>query len=198
MARDTERRRAELREKLIDLAEAEIARNGIVALRARALAEQAGCAVGAIYTVIEDMPRLVLAVNMRTFARLGAHVARAVEGRGEAPPLERLQLMADAYIDFASSERKLWRALFDIEMTADSDVPQWYLDELARLFTVISRPVSELDPKATSETIALRTSTLFSAVHGVMLLSLEQRLSGIPTAHLKGMVAELVRKFVRA
>lgn len=186
-----------MRERLIGLAEAEIARNGSAALRARALAEQAGCAVGAIYTVFEDMPHLVLAVNMRTFKRLGGHVAQAVAGHDDAPPIERLLLMADAYVDFAENDLKLWRALFDIEMTDKSDVPQWYLDELARLFGTISRPVAELDPGASPGKIELRTRTLFSAIHGVMLLSFERRLSGVPAEHLKPMIAELLRNATR-
>ena len=58
MARDTEKRRTELREKLIDIAERDIRDNGLSSLRARALAEEAGCAVGAIYNVFDDMTGL--------------------------------------------------------------------------------------------------------------------------------------------
>ena len=182
---------------MIDLAEAEIARNGTGALRARALAEQAGCAVGAIYTVVPDMQHLILEVNIRTFVRLGKQVTRAIENHGNDLPIDRVLLMADAYIDFAQSDLNLWRAMFEIEMTADSDVPQWYLDELAQLFSIISRPVGELDPKASPETIELRTRTLFAAVHGVMLLSFERRLSGIPVEMLKPMIGEFLKRYAR-
>lgn len=198
MARDTEKRRAELRDTLIDIAEDEIRRNGLGALRARNVAERAGCSVGAIYNVFDDMPKLVLAANMRTFARLGAHISQTVEGRGDEPPVERLVLMAEAYVDFARDNLNLWRALFDVEMTADSDVPEWYLDELARLFGTISAPIAELSPGLGPGEADLWTRTMFSAVHGVMLLSLERRMSGVPLDRMKPMICKLIRSAARA
>ncbi|MFT6075628.1 MAG: AcrR family transcriptional regulator, partial [Yoonia sp.] len=61
MASKTETRRTELRNKLIDIAEKTIATEGLSALRARDLAAQAGCAVGAIYNVFGDLAELALA-----------------------------------------------------------------------------------------------------------------------------------------
>ena len=193
MARETEKRRAELRERLIDIAEAEVTEHGMDSLRARTLADQAGCAVGAIYNVFTDMNGLILALNVRTFVRLGGQVAGAVKGREAEPPIDRLLAMADAYVDFAADNLNLWRAVFGIEMTADSDVPDWYLDELGQLFSIIAAPLAELDPAADKETLLLRTRTLFAATHGIMLLSLERRLSGIPIEQMKPMIAYLLR-----
>ncbi|MDJ0639301.1 MAG: TetR/AcrR family transcriptional regulator [Paracoccaceae bacterium] len=194
VARETEKRRAELRERLIDIAEAEVREHGMGSLRARALADQAGCAVGAIYNVFTDMTGLILAVNVRTFIRMGARVAGAVDGRENEPPLDRLVAMANAYVDFAFENLNLWRAVFGIEMTADSDVPDWYLQELRDLFAFIAAPLAELDPDATPEELELRTRTIFGAAHGVMLLSLERRMSGIPQEELKPMIEYLLRQ----
>lgn len=193
MARETERRRAELRERLIDIAEVAVRDHGASALRARNLADEAGCAVGAIYNVFNDLNGLVLAVNVRTFVRLGAQVEKAVDGCADAPPIDRILAMAEAYVDFAATELNLWRAVFGIEMTADSDVPDWYMDALARLFSFIALPLSELEPEATQEELELHTRTLFASIHGIMLLSLERRISGIPQSDLKAMIAYVLR-----
>ncbi|MGR3515386.1 MAG: TetR/AcrR family transcriptional regulator [Paracoccaceae bacterium] len=195
MARDTERRRAELRDRLIDIAETQIRTDGSASLRARALAEEAGCAVGAIYNVFTDMPGLQLAVNGRTFARLGARVTEAVAKEAEAPPVERLVIMAKAYLAFAADDPNLWRALFEVEMTADSQVPEWYLQDLAKLFAIISGPLSEIDPAADAEVIDMRTRALFSSVHGIVLLGLERRISGVPIAKLETMIEFVLRSF---
>ena len=48
-------RREVLRKSLIDIATQRIARDGLSALRARDLAGDAGCAVGAIYNVFGDL-----------------------------------------------------------------------------------------------------------------------------------------------
>lgn len=198
MARDTEKRRAELRERLIDIAEAQIRSEGSASLRARALAEEAGCAVGAIYNVFTDMPGLQLAVNGRTFARLGNRVTRAVAEHGKAPPEERLIVMAKSYLAFAADDPNLWRALFEVEMTADSDVPEWYLDDLGQLFAIIAGPLSEIDPTAPRDEIDLRTRALFSSVHGIVLLGLERRISGVPIARMEAMIEFLLRRFASA
>ena len=195
MARDTERRRAELRERLIDIAEAQTRKDGSASLRARALAEQAGCAVGAIYNVFTDMPGLQLAVNGRTFARLGERVTKAVSEVHDASPVERLIVMAKAYLHFAVDDPKLWRALFEVEMTQDSEVPEWYMRDLGQLFAIIAEPLAELDPNASQDEIDLRTRALFSSVHGIVMLGLERRISGVPIARMEEMIEFLLRRF---
>lgn len=195
MARDTEKRRAELREKLIDIAEAQIRADGTASLRARALAEEAGCAVGAIYNVFTDMPGLQLAVNGRTFARLGQRVTKAVAAQADAPPVDRLVIMAKAYLAFAADDPNLWRALFEVEMTADSEVPEWYLQDLSKLFAIIAGPLAELDPGATPDEIDLRTRALFSSIHGIVFLGLERRISGVPIPRMEAMIEYVLRSF---
>jgi AcrR family transcriptional regulator len=195
LARDTEKRRAELRERLIDIAEARIRENGSAALRARSLAQEAGCAVGAIYNVFSDMPGLQLAVNGRTFARLGARVTEAVANSADTAPEERLIIMAKAYLAFAADDPNLWWALFDVQMTAESDVPEWYLRDLAQLFAIIAGPLAELDPTASPDDIDLRTRAVFSSVHGIVLLGLERRISGVPIQRLEAMIEYLLRSF---
>lgn len=193
MARDTKKRRDDLRERLIDIAEDEIREHGIASLRARKLAEQAGCAVGAIYNVFDDMTGLVLAVNGRTFHRMGSNVMATVAEMPSASPVDRLVAIAGGYLQFASDNPNLWRALFDIEMTSDRDVPEWYMKELSQLFTIISGPLAELNPDSSAQDIDLMTRTLFSSVHGIVLLGLERRISGVPLERMEQMIEYLLR-----
>ncbi|MDA8586385.1 TetR/AcrR family transcriptional regulator [Rhodobacteraceae bacterium] len=194
MARDTEKRRAELRAKLLEIAEIEVREKGVQSLRARALAEQAGCAVGAIYNVFDDLTGLILALNGRTFQRLGASVSEEVDQSGGAP-VDKLIIMGHAYLRFATDNPNLWRALFDVEMTADGIVPVWYLEELGRLFAIIAAPLAQMHPKAEPAELDLMTRTLFSSVHGIVLLGLERRISGVPTERIKEMITFLLTRF---
>ena len=148
MARNTQKRREDLREKLLDIAESEIREHGLSALRARNLAERAGCAVGAIYNVFEDMTGLILAVNGRTFRRMGAFVSGTMKDNPDAAPTETLITIENAYLAFAIENPNLWRALFEVEMSTEGDVPAWYMDELGRLFSIIvsSRFVATTTP----------------------------------------------------
>ncbi|MEM8537052.1 MAG: TetR/AcrR family transcriptional regulator, partial [Pseudomonadota bacterium] len=149
MARKTEARRKELREALILIAERTIAKDGLGALRARDLAKEAGCAVGAIYNVFGDLTDLALAVNARTFHRLGADVAAAL---ADAPtdPVKQLIIMAQAYHKFAAANHNSWRALFDIERPSGETAPDWYLAEMGQLFQYISDPLTVIFPNHSS------------------------------------------------
>ncbi|MEL7106331.1 MAG: TetR/AcrR family transcriptional regulator [Pseudomonadota bacterium] len=196
MASKVEERRAALSEKLVDIAEATIAAEGHQGIRARDLAAEAGCAVGAIYTLYADLDHLVMAVNGRTFHRLGAHVATAVLAAASDDPVDQLVVMGQAYLSFAAANPKSWRTLFDLEMSAETDVPDWYMIELGALFDLISRPLSQIYPDQSADQIGLLTRTLFSSVHGIVFLGLEKRLSAVPEAEMAQMIDRLVRAVV--
>lgn len=192
MADTVQTRKAKLRDKLIALAETQIAKGGAASLRARALAQEAGCAVGAIYTHFDDLDALVLAVNLRTFQRLGRQVACAVAAAQGQGPNDRLIAMAQAYLRFAEANPLLWQALFDVRMTADDAVPQWYLDALGGLFSHIAEPLSELYPDAPEQELDLMTRALFSSVHGIVLLGLQNRISAVPVPQIERMIAQIL------
>lgn len=189
MAKQTKARHDDLRKRLIDLAEETIAANGYHALRARNLATEAGCSVGAIYNVFSDMRTLTLHVNGRTFLRLGKMVGSAVDGMDSTPPVDRLIALSHAYLKFADDNFWLWSALFDAELTADPDMPEWYLDALRELFRHISGPVREIFPDMSREETELMTRGLFSSVHGIVVLGLQQRVTGIPYDGIAKMVS---------
>lgn len=193
MATKTELRRQELRDNLIAIAERTIAQKGLTALRARDLASEAGCAVGAIYNVFGDLTDLVLAVNARTFHRLGADVAEAL---ADAPqdPVEQLVIMAQGYHRFAAENHLSWRALFDVERAPGEAAPDWYLQEMGQLFTYISDPLAVIFPDYESLDLALLTRALFSSVHGIVLLGLDEASAGVPPEDIDRMIALVLRQ----
>ncbi|KAE9627529.1 TetR/AcrR family transcriptional regulator [Parasedimentitalea maritima] len=192
MASKAEQRRADLREKLVIAAESRIDRDGAVALRARDLAGDVGCAVGAIYTAYDDLNALIMAVNGRTFQKLGHQVAASVQAAENEVATQRLILMSNAYLAFAAENTNLWRALFDLKMQAGDRVPEWYVQALRDLFANIARPVAELFPNDTPEELDLMVRALFSSVHGIVLLGLEQRISAVPLDKIKQMIAQIL------
>ncbi len=196
MAGIVEKRRKALREKLIDIAEATITAEGLPALRARDLAAQAGCAVGAIYNVFGDLTDLVLAVNARTFERLGATVSEAL---AEAPmdPVEQLVAMSGGYHRFATDNHNVWRALFDVDRPAGQDAPDWYLRDMARLLAYIDAPLAVIFPQMAVNDRALMTRALFSSVHGIVLLGLDRASSGVPAEQIDRMIGLLLRQLTQ-
>jgi len=186
-------RRKALRENLIVIAERTIAQKGLSALRARDLATQAGCAVGAIYNVFGDLTDLVLAVNARTFHRLGTAVAAKL---ADAPqdPVEQLVIMAQAYHQFAADNYLSWRALYDVDRAPGEAAPDWYLHEMGQLFRYISDPLAVIFPSRDPHEHALLTRALFSSVHGIVFLGLDGASAGVPSHDIDRMIALVLRQ----
>ncbi|WP_089175701.1 TetR-like C-terminal domain-containing protein [Bosea sp. AS-1] len=188
---ETQRRREEQRQALIAAAERAIAAQGLAGLKARELASEVGCSLGAIYNLVQDMDELVLRVGSRTLSRLDVALTEVESGPEGA--VERLVAIALAYCRFARANLHLWRTLFDHRMAEGSEVPDWAVSEQMQLFRHIAVPLSELLPNAGGDRLTLLTRTLFSAVHGVLVLGLDEKLIAVPVAALEQQIDMLVR-----
>jgi AcrR family transcriptional regulator len=195
-------RREQLKTALIDAAEEIIARDGLAALRARDLAAAAGCALGAIYNAFDDLDAIVFAVNLRTLALLDRSLGDAVRRKpaagasAEDPDLGRLIRLALAYLDFAGKHGPRWRALFDHRLQDSQTVPPWYTAELNRIFQLVEEPMRAIQPGLAAGELANLARAVFSAVHGVVSLGLEQKLGEIPARRLREQTVTIVTAIV--
>ena len=193
-------RRDRLRDALIDAAEQTIATEGLRALRARDLAAQVGCAVGAIYNAVADLDELIYAVNARTLAALEQTFTAAGDA-GTVPSADsaiaQFVRLALAYTDFAAANRPRWRALFGHQPPAGREVPESYTADQLRLFSYVEKPLQVLMPATTRERRTLLARSLFSAVHGIVVLGLEEKLQLIPLPVLREQVIFLVEAMGR-
>jgi AcrR family transcriptional regulator len=188
-------KRTKLREALIDSAERSIATRGLAGLKTRELAREIGCANGAVYNLVEDVDELILRVGSRTLAKLDAALTEA-ESNGPASPAETLVRIAVAYCDFAAGNLELWRALFEHRMKQGKEIPEWAISEQMDLFRHIYRPLAVLFPKRAVAELSVTARSLFSAVHGMVLLGLEQKLIAVPIDALRAEIAAIVRAMV--
>jgi AcrR family transcriptional regulator len=198
MTRADERRVA-LKEALVDAAERMIDARGLGSLKARDLAQDVGCAVGAIYNVLPDLDTLILTVNLRTLAMFERAIAAlppeaAGCGHGQIEgAVADLVRLALAYLDFASEHPRRWRALFQHRMAGDRPPPPWYRSEQVRLFRYIEEPLRVLCPHRDAAERTLLARTLFSATHGMVSLGLDEKLATIPPPLLRRHVETVVR-----
>lgn len=189
---EAERRRATQREQLIAAAEAAIAAEGLGGLRARRLAETIGCSVGAIYNLVSDLDELVLLVAQRTFLALGVALDAALPDDDTVEA--RFTAWARAYLAFAAANRNRWRALFEFRLAdAERPLPAWFAADQEKLFERLETGLADLCPGVTPAARTLRARTLFSAVHGIVALGLEEKLVALPAQAVE---VELVRFIV--
>jgi AcrR family transcriptional regulator len=196
MMSKTLERREKLRCELILAAERSIGAKGLAGLKTRELARDIGCANGAVYNLVEDMDELILLVGSRTLERLDASLTAAESG-GPASPTETLARIAVAYCDFAADNLELWRALFEHRMAPGKPIPEWAIEQQMELFRHIYRPLATLFPKRSAAELSVTARSLFSAVHGMVTLGLEQKLIAVPVDALRAEIALIVRAMVR-
>jgi AcrR family transcriptional regulator len=188
-------RRAKLREDLILAAERSISARGLAGLKTRDLAREIGCANGAVYNLVDDVDELILLVGSRTLRRLDAALTEA-EAFGPPSPAATLVRIAVAYCDFADENLELWRALFEHRMAPGKPIPEWAISEQMDLFRHIYRPLAVLFPERTPDELGVTARSLFSAVHGMVLLGLEQKLIAVPIEALRREIATIVKAIV--
>ena len=180
---------------MIEAAERAISAKGLAGLKTRELAQEIGCANGGVYNLVEDVDELILRVGSRTLARLDASLSLA-EMSGPRTPRETLVRIAVAYCDFAAENLELWRALFEHRMERGKDVPDWAIREQMELFAHIYRPLAALFPARNPDQFGITARSLFSAVHGMVALGLEQKLVAVPLPALRKEIAGLVRAMI--
>lgn len=166
--------RDRLKARLIQITEGVIASHGLSGVQARKIAQEAECSVGTIYNIFGDIDGLILTANALTLHNLGL-VLTAAAKRSAACDLEtRLTALAIAYLDFATVNQSRWRAVFEHRLPDATPVPESYVGDRRRLLALIEAQVegSIVDPTARSDA----AHALFSAVHGIVLMSLDAKL----------------------
>ena len=185
-----ELKREDLKARLIEAARNRIAENGLASLRARDVTQDAGCALGGLYTAFSDLDDLVLHVNSETLGMLERDLV--AELAGEPDPARQLRILAHGYMKFALGHRNLWASLFDHKLPEGVEAPGWHLDKHMFLIQFIARPLARLNPDISEEDLRIRALTLFSAVHGIISISLEARFVGLPRGRLESELDDFV------
>lgn len=184
-------RRDALRAKILDIAEENIASGGIVALRARDLAAEAGCALGAIYNVFSDLGEISVEINRRTLALLEQELTTAVGRIREEDAAEVLITLAQAYAKFAREHAPRWRTLYMVGLPDNGDAPGFH-DALEPVIGLFAAPLATLYPLQTRRTIDRNARSLFAAVHGLVALGLQSRTNALAERDVDRAIANVV------
>jgi AcrR family transcriptional regulator len=183
------RKKGKRRQLLIEVARREIEANGLRSLKIRDIASAADCSIGSIYNEFGDFDGLILTVNRETIQRLDS-ILSAVPAQD---PIGHLFGLADAYLGFFTEHANLLRSLFEHRMENDRPFPEDLLEMVVRTFALMHAPMERLLPDRDPVEVALQARTMFSAVHGIISLGLEERLVAVPPKSLGAHVTQFVR-----
>jgi len=141
-------------------------------LQARRVARGADCSVGTIYNLFGNLDMVIIAANADTLDQLHDELLRSKTGLSTIDA--RLTAVASTYLQFAVERTSEWRAVFEHKLTTKTTVPDWYLLKQSELFAVVEeilRPAIAVQDQRIEAARAL-----FSAVHGVISIALDEKL----------------------
>lgn len=179
--------RDDLRERVLDNAEARIASHGAETLRARTLAVDAGVSVGTIYNLFGSMDGALDALFVRLLTRFEAEARGLAHGDNARA---RLMGLADAYLDFVTRHEAAWTALLAHNARREGQPDDETVARQGPAFDLVGDVLA--DAVRDAEERRLLARLLWSSVHGIVQLNY----LGIATADAltatRAMVARLV------
>jgi AcrR family transcriptional regulator len=183
-----EQKKTKRRVLMLEIARGIIASKGLRLLKVRDVAEAADCSIGSVYNEFGDFDGLILAVNRETVEALTARL-------GSVPaddPVRQLHGLAATYLEFFSQHAHLLRSLYEHRMEDDRPFPEDILLMVMRAFALMHQPLVRLLPERDPKDIAMLARLMFSAVHGIISLGLEERMVAVPPDSLRQQVAQFV------
>ncbi len=174
MARRSDHSREEIKEMALEAALTILEEEGAKKLSARKVASAIGYTVGTLYLVFKNQQEMVLHLNARTLDDMNEWL----ENRSAhcTTPRECLVTLADAYIDYAIERGARWNLLFDAAADEGEELPEWYLQRLARLFGRVERMLAPLKSEHEPIEIERAARVLWAGVHGICTLKIRHRL----------------------
>jgi AcrR family transcriptional regulator len=178
---------------ILAVAERQISADGLKSLSIRTIALEMGGASSSMYYHFKDLDELILRVNSRTITALDERLAVAVlasEGLDVSGLFEKLAI---AYLHFAIDHPLRFAALFEHRMTGDATIPQWHMEEHYALFRHIERPLASVSASIPEDERRRLARTIYSAVHGIVHLSMQGRLISLPIPQIEQQLRLITR-----
>jgi AcrR family transcriptional regulator len=183
--------RTRLKARMLQIAERLLEEEGLPGVQARRIAKEADCAVGTLYNIFNGLDGLIVAANTQTLRAFGRAGEAAMRRAADRPVGEQLEALALAYLDFAMTHRRRWKAVFDHQMPDGEDVPAPYRQDQNRLFAMIEMPLVAIIDDPVQRNSAARS--LFAAVHGIVALALDRKLGPFDATETERQVRFIVK-----
>jgi AcrR family transcriptional regulator len=183
-----EQKKSRRRALILEIARGLIASKGLRSLKVRDISEAADCSIGSVYNEFGDFDGVILTVNRETVQALTARLLAVPK----EDAIRQLHGLAATYLEFAFEHANLLRSLFEHRMEEDRPFPEDILIMVMEAFALMHEPLVRLMPARDPEEVALMSRMMFSAVHGIISLGLEERMVAVPPEKLRQQVAQFI------
>jgi AcrR family transcriptional regulator len=189
----------EVREHALKAAGKLLAERGLKGMQARTIAARAGLSVGSIYKLFGDIDDLIRELNLETYRTLAVHHVSALEEAGlpEDRVVERLMVLARAYIEFVVTQNARWMALLSFNRRQAGAAPKAYTETENELFGIVESVLEPAPGFADSAVRARAARALWASVHGIVTVTLPNAAYRDPVAEALEQTAMIVGAVIR-
>lgn len=174
---------------IVAAARARIDQNGVDKLSARQIAADIGYSVGMLYHQFRNLDEIVTVVNGQTLRDLGTAFASA-DRTGD--PKRMLHNFADAFLRYIAEHHNLWNALFEFRRDPGTPVPDWYVQAIRGLVSIVADCFEAIDPAAGRDAAIEAGQLVFASIQSVSSLESSGRLVLVMDRDIRSVVHRII------
>lgn len=193
MARRSEHSQEEIKEMVLTAAETIVIEEGFDKLKVRKIALEIGYTVGSVYMVFDNMADLIMHIKGRTLDDIDKQLNAVVSTDNSE---QTIVLLAKTYLLFARQNFNRWRMIFEHQLAANEEVPDWYQKKISKIFALVEQHFKQLGTTHSEQQSEQAAWALWSGVHGICTVSLTGKLDMLDVNSIENTVVLLVENFI--
>ncbi|MGF1683326.1 TetR/AcrR family transcriptional regulator [Photobacterium minamisatsumaniensis] len=195
MARRNDHTREELVSMTLEQVKNFLAEHPHHELSLRKVAAMIGYVPSTLVNVFGNYNLLLLHAVAQTLDEL---FAEAETQMNEATSAEdALKKLAYCYLDFASQNPYRWQLIFQHTMNGE-DLPEWQSDRINNMTGMLETLIREINTQLTEEETLEASRVIWSGVHGITLLTVDDKLFTSSPVNGKALIDNLLSTYINA
>lgn len=172
MARRSDHSKDALLKLALDEGEGLLREVGLSGFSARGVAARMGYTVGTLYHLFGNLDGFFIQLNARTLDVWYEYMCQSVE-KAKLTKEHAILALAQSYLLFAQNNQHVWLTLFEHRLPEGEDIPAWMQAKMQRFFDLLENELRNYMP---ADDVPQRARLLWSGIHGVVMLSLQNKL----------------------
>lgn len=183
----------QLRELILDAAQAIIEAHGLAGLSAREIARRIEYSPGTIYNMFQNLDDVVLHIEARVLDQLDTRLAAIAR---DHDAVRNTQQLAHAYLAFTHEKPRLWNLLFEHHLAKTDQLPGWYQQKLEMLMARVEDAIAPMFADGAEDRRRRAARVLWAGVHGITSLATADKLSVVTTETAGGLIDDFVGTYL--
>ncbi|AIU67355.1 TetR-like C-terminal domain-containing protein [Vibrio coralliilyticus] len=193
MARRNDHTREELIALTLDTVKDFLSENSYHELSLRKVANMIGYVPSTLVNVFGNYNLLLLHAVAQTLDEL-AEEAKIVVSQSQDPKTALYEL-AYCYHDFAQRHPHRWQLIFEHNMNGET-LPEWQAERIDNMTGMLEQLLQVLAPHRSSKEVLQASRVLWSGVHGITLLSVDDKFFAAEPVDGKELINNLLSHYI--